>query len=224
MTKFYCLRFETSPTWRIRSPYVYHPGTGWPVILPGTGFPLRCLLRLAGLRWRYSTPPPHGVIRKSKSNLLYDWQFTANQFVLASNPWDSRPEFFQLNLCGNSPYVTSSLTRRWVCLSSSVRIALTARYWQFFLLRYSYIQVLCQYGLCKAVHAYLTYLMLQRQLSHLNGRNPNHRQVQASYIWTPARTQIGYINQAQQKLSKRVKTNIKTIRNSTHMSKTWRQK
>jgi hypothetical protein len=24
--------------------------------------------------------------------------------------------FFQLNSCGNSPYVTSSLTRRWVCL------------------------------------------------------------------------------------------------------------
>jgi hypothetical protein len=29
-------------------------------------------------------------------------------------PWDPRPEiFFQLNSCGNSPYVTSSLTRRW---------------------------------------------------------------------------------------------------------------
>jgi hypothetical protein len=27
------------------------------------------------------------------------------------------------------------------------------------------------YSLCKADHAYLTYLMLQRQLSHLNGRN-----------------------------------------------------
>jgi hypothetical protein len=24
-------------------------------------FPFRCLLRLAGLRWRYSTPPPHGL-------------------------------------------------------------------------------------------------------------------------------------------------------------------
>jgi hypothetical protein len=33
-------------------------------------------------------------------------------------PWDPRLEFFfQLNSCGNSPYVTSSLTRRWVCLS-----------------------------------------------------------------------------------------------------------
>jgi hypothetical protein len=32
-------------------------------------------------------------------------------------PWDSRPEiFFQLNPCGHSPYVTFSLTRRWLCL------------------------------------------------------------------------------------------------------------
>jgi hypothetical protein len=27
----------------------------------GTGFPFRRLLRLAGLRWRYSNPPPHGL-------------------------------------------------------------------------------------------------------------------------------------------------------------------
>jgi hypothetical protein len=31
-------------------------------------------------------------------------------------PWDSRPAiFFQLNICGYSPHVTSSLTRGWVC-------------------------------------------------------------------------------------------------------------
>jgi hypothetical protein len=33
-------------------------------------------------------------------------------------PRDSRPEIYfpQLNPCGISPYVTSSLTKRWVCL------------------------------------------------------------------------------------------------------------
>jgi hypothetical protein len=54
---------------------------------------------------------------QSKSKLLYDWRFTANQFVLTSSPL--RPtirDFVQLNFCGNNPYVTSSLTRRWVCL------------------------------------------------------------------------------------------------------------
>jgi hypothetical protein len=34
---------------------------GGPVIPRSTGFPFRRLLRLAGLRWRYSTQPPHGM-------------------------------------------------------------------------------------------------------------------------------------------------------------------
>jgi hypothetical protein len=29
MTIFYCLRFETPPTWRARSPHSYPPGSGW---------------------------------------------------------------------------------------------------------------------------------------------------------------------------------------------------
>jgi hypothetical protein len=60
MIVFYCLRFETPPTWRARSPYLYHPVTGWSRS-PGTGFPFRRLLRLAGLRWRYSDRPPRWV-------------------------------------------------------------------------------------------------------------------------------------------------------------------
>jgi hypothetical protein len=30
MTIFYCLRFEIAPIWRIRFPYLYPRGTGWP--------------------------------------------------------------------------------------------------------------------------------------------------------------------------------------------------
>jgi hypothetical protein len=56
MTIFHCLRFVTPPVWRARSPYLYPPGTGCPVIPPGTGFHFRRLLRLASLRWRYSNP------------------------------------------------------------------------------------------------------------------------------------------------------------------------
>jgi hypothetical protein len=33
-----------------------------PVIPLGTGFPFRRFLRLERLRWRYSTPPPHGAL------------------------------------------------------------------------------------------------------------------------------------------------------------------
>jgi hypothetical protein len=35
---------------------------GGPVISPGTGFHFRSLLRLAGLGWTYSTPPPQPLI------------------------------------------------------------------------------------------------------------------------------------------------------------------
>jgi hypothetical protein len=41
--------------------FIPPPKQGGPVIHPGTGPPLRRLLRLAGLRWRYSSPPPRGV-------------------------------------------------------------------------------------------------------------------------------------------------------------------
>jgi hypothetical protein len=34
MTTFYCLRFETPPTWRARSPYLYPTGTTWPGYTP----------------------------------------------------------------------------------------------------------------------------------------------------------------------------------------------
>jgi hypothetical protein len=61
-TIFYCLRFEIPPTWIARSPYLYPQEQGGPVISPGTGFPFRRLLRLAGLRWKYSNPPPWGGI------------------------------------------------------------------------------------------------------------------------------------------------------------------
>jgi hypothetical protein len=48
------------PTWRTRSLiYVFQRQAG-PVIPPGTRFSFRCLLRLAGLWWRYSNQPAHG--------------------------------------------------------------------------------------------------------------------------------------------------------------------
>jgi hypothetical protein len=57
---YFTVSFETPPTWRARFPYLYPPGTGWPSYTQGIGFPFCRLLRLAGLRWRYSNPPPHG--------------------------------------------------------------------------------------------------------------------------------------------------------------------
>jgi hypothetical protein len=54
---------------------------------------------------------------KSKSKLLYDWRFTANQSVLGQTPWEPRPEtFFSTEPLRSQSYVSSSLTRGWVCL------------------------------------------------------------------------------------------------------------
>jgi hypothetical protein len=54
---------------------------------------------------------------ESESELLYDWWFTANQFVLATSPLrpTTRIFIFQLNTCNYNPYVTSSMMRGWVC-------------------------------------------------------------------------------------------------------------
>jgi hypothetical protein len=51
------------------------------------------------------------------TNLIYDWRFTTNQFILATCPLrpTTRIFIFQLHTCCHSPYVTSSLTRGWVC-------------------------------------------------------------------------------------------------------------
>jgi hypothetical protein len=44
-------------------PRIYIPQElGGPVIPPGTGIPFCRLLRLAGLRWRYSIPRPYGIV------------------------------------------------------------------------------------------------------------------------------------------------------------------
>jgi hypothetical protein len=45
------------------------PGTGWPTYAPGAGFRSRRLLQLAGSRWRYSKPAPHGA-RRTKNTFL----------------------------------------------------------------------------------------------------------------------------------------------------------
>jgi hypothetical protein len=52
----------------------------------------------------------------SKSELLYDWRFTANHFVLAPSPLIPNDQyFFQMSAYGYSPYITFPLTGGWVC-------------------------------------------------------------------------------------------------------------
>jgi hypothetical protein len=67
---------------------------GGPVIAPGTGFPLRRLLRLAGLRWRYSNPSPTWRARSpyiiSLRNRMVQSKVKVTQYVLVPRPRDFR--------------------------------------------------------------------------------------------------------------------------------------
>jgi hypothetical protein len=70
---------------------------GGPVIPRGTGFPFRRLLQLAEARWRYLTPPPHGIKFMRKISILY---IPAACFMLVFY-WflETSAEFHQATLC-----------------------------------------------------------------------------------------------------------------------------
>jgi hypothetical protein len=67
----------------------------------------------------------------SESELPYDWRLTVNQFVLATRPFrlTTSNSIFQLNTCGCSPYVTSTLTRGWVCQDSELAVEFRSSKW-----------------------------------------------------------------------------------------------
>jgi hypothetical protein len=57
----YCSPIWDSLDLKDQAPHPYPQEKGGTVIPLGTGFPIRRLLRPAGLWWRYSNPPPHGL-------------------------------------------------------------------------------------------------------------------------------------------------------------------
>jgi hypothetical protein len=104
-------------TCRARSPYVYPQEQGGLVIAPGTGFFFLRLLLLAGLLWRYSNSLPRGACLLKKVKVTFRLAVYRQSVRLGVKPLETHDQrFFQLNSCGNSPYVTSLLTRKWVCL------------------------------------------------------------------------------------------------------------
>jgi hypothetical protein len=98
-------------------------------------------------------------------------------------PWDSRPEtLFQLNPWGNSPYLTSSLTIGWACPLWIWLAFVKCTYRTYSLLLKIlpcalYTSSLSVQALQSRSCLCLTYLMLQRRLSHLNGHKLDHRHV-----------------------------------------------
>jgi hypothetical protein len=79
--------------------------------------PFRCLLRLAGSRWRYFTPPPHGQTKsKAKSKLCCDRRSVGQSVLVSSTHLGLTTRFFitvrELRVCWCGAL---SLTRERVC-------------------------------------------------------------------------------------------------------------
>jgi hypothetical protein len=82
---------------------------GGSVISPGTEFPFRPFLRLAGLRWRYlNLPPCRQPLKASQVRMKVTLRLAVHRqpFILAHDQ----------NFSAVSAYVTSSPTSGWVCL------------------------------------------------------------------------------------------------------------
>jgi hypothetical protein len=93
-------------------PHIYVPQEqGGPVIPLGSGFPFRLLLRLAGLRWRHSNPPP-----LVKVKLVLRSTVSRPVCLGLKHPSGAYDQIFiivrQLRVC---LYGAISLTRRRVC-------------------------------------------------------------------------------------------------------------
>jgi hypothetical protein len=60
MTTFYYLRFETPPTWRARSPYLYPTETGWSSYTPRHWVPYSCTFTTRRDKVHIFEPPQSG--------------------------------------------------------------------------------------------------------------------------------------------------------------------
>jgi hypothetical protein len=113
------------------------------------------------------TATPSHVWLTAESELLYNW-FIANQIILVPSPLriTTRALFFfflQLNPSGHSPYATSSLMRRWVCLLWTCLAFVKCTYCTYsmslkLLTCAVHTSSLCQYRLCKASMSILVIL------------------------------------------------------------------
>jgi hypothetical protein len=127
-------------------------------------FPFRRLLRIAGSRWRYSTPPPQGLfywLSLSLSHIATDGQSVCLSWCRAPSGAHHQilVTVWQLQFC---PWGAPSLTRGGVCLllesvSSNKSIFSMYSYIHFTCFTWydthiQYIQGLCQFGLSTVIY------------------------------------------------------------------------
>jgi hypothetical protein len=96
MTTFHFLRFETSPTWRARSPYLNPPGTGWPSYTPRHWVPFS---------------PSHTTLRATVD--VFDLASTRESWKLCY--------LYNFGADRRENTVSSSSTRRFLCCPWRIR-------------------------------------------------------------------------------------------------------
>jgi hypothetical protein len=118
-TIFYSLIWDSpnlEPGSRIYIPQEH----GGPVIPSGTGFPFCRLLRLAGQRWRYSNPPPHGAFLHRVRSSSCGRQSINQLFWVSGLPLGPLTRFYLALLFSSDNYFillskAPSLTRKGAC-------------------------------------------------------------------------------------------------------------
>jgi hypothetical protein len=95
----YCLRFKTPPAWRARIPFLYPSGTGWPGYNPRHWVlflspPTTCRAMVEVLEPPSTWITGHNQLTLPQPELIYDWQFTSHQFILASSLLTIMTSFF----------------------------------------------------------------------------------------------------------------------------------
>jgi hypothetical protein len=95
MTTFYSLRFETTPTWRARSTYLYPTGTGLPGYNPRHWGPFPLPPMTSRVWCWYSNLHPHGInwTRRIKSHVTTDGQSVSVSWNKA-HIWSLRPDIY----------------------------------------------------------------------------------------------------------------------------------
>jgi hypothetical protein len=105
MTVFYCLRFETPPTWRVKSPCLYPPGTGWPSYTPR--------------RWVHFSSPP--TTRRATVE-VFD-PHLAGSFYKTTRFYIAKDNILHSDCCEN-------IKHRKYCIASTISVTIFT--WRFF--------------------------------------------------------------------------------------------